>query len=112
MLGRLGPLEIMIIVGILVFLFGAKKIPELARGMGLDKDVQALRASLADGACFFDPPGLAARQEASVGEDADPFAGGEPGPWVAFEVERFGDGRVVAGVSAGGAVGEVEVAVG
>ena len=35
MLGRLGPLEIMIIVGILVFLFGAKKIPELARGMGL-----------------------------------------------------------------------------
>jgi sec-independent protein translocase protein TatA len=25
----------MIIVGILVFLFGAKKIPELARGMGL-----------------------------------------------------------------------------
>jgi len=34
-LGRLGPLEIMIIVGILVFLFGAKKIPELARGMGL-----------------------------------------------------------------------------
>jgi len=34
-LGRLGPLEIMVIVGILVFLFGAKKIPELARGMGL-----------------------------------------------------------------------------
>jgi len=33
--GRLGPLEILILVGILVFLFGAKKIPELARGMGI-----------------------------------------------------------------------------
>jgi sec-independent protein translocase protein TatA len=28
-------LEILILVGILVFLFGAKKIPELARGMGI-----------------------------------------------------------------------------
>ena len=35
MFGRLGPLEILILVGILVFLFGAKKIPELARGMGI-----------------------------------------------------------------------------
>lgn len=33
--GRLGPLEILLIVAILVFLFGAKKLPELARGMGL-----------------------------------------------------------------------------
>ncbi len=35
MFGRLGPVEILILVGILVFLFGAKKIPELARGMGI-----------------------------------------------------------------------------
>lgn len=34
MFGRIGPMEILIIVFILVFLFGAKKIPELARGMG------------------------------------------------------------------------------
>ena len=34
----LGPWELIIIVGILVLLFGAKKLPELARGTG-----QALR---------------------------------------------------------------------
>ena len=34
-MGRFGPVEILIIVGILVFLFGAKKIPELAKGMGI-----------------------------------------------------------------------------
>lgn len=30
----LGPREMVILVGILVLLFGAKKIPELARGIG------------------------------------------------------------------------------
>ena len=30
----LGPREIVILAGILVLLFGAKKIPELARGLG------------------------------------------------------------------------------
>ena len=34
LLGPLGPPEILIILGILLFLFGAKKLPELARGMG------------------------------------------------------------------------------
>jgi len=33
--GRLGITEIIIILAILIFLFGARKIPELARGMGL-----------------------------------------------------------------------------
>ena len=33
-MGRLGPTELLIMVAILVFIFGAKKIPELARGMG------------------------------------------------------------------------------
>jgi len=33
MLG-LGPREIVVVAAILVLLFGAKKIPELARGMG------------------------------------------------------------------------------
>lgn len=33
-MGRLGPTELLIMIGILVFIFGAKKIPELARGMG------------------------------------------------------------------------------
>ena len=35
MFGRLGVTEILILLAILIFLFGARKIPELARGMGL-----------------------------------------------------------------------------
>lgn len=31
---RLGPTEILLIAGILFFLFGARKLPELARGLG------------------------------------------------------------------------------
>jgi sec-independent protein translocase protein TatA len=34
MLAGLGPTELLIIVGIIVLLFGAKKLPELARGSG------------------------------------------------------------------------------
>ncbi len=32
--GTPGPTEIIVILGVLVLLFGGKKIPELARGMG------------------------------------------------------------------------------
>lgn len=34
MLMNLGPTEILLILGVLVLLFGAKKLPELARGSG------------------------------------------------------------------------------
>ena len=34
LIAGLGPTELIIIVGILVLLFGAKKLPELARGSG------------------------------------------------------------------------------
>lgn len=34
MFGTLGPPEILIILAVLVLLFGAKKLPELAKGMG------------------------------------------------------------------------------
>jgi len=34
MLGSLGPTEIVLIILALVFLFGGKKIPELAKGIG------------------------------------------------------------------------------
>jgi sec-independent protein translocase protein TatA len=34
LLAGLGPTELLIIVGIIVLLFGAKKLPELARGSG------------------------------------------------------------------------------
>ena len=61
MLGRLGPLEIMIIVGILVFLFGAKKIPELARGLGkglreFKKGARGLRDEVESAAGELDGP--------------------------------------------------------
>ena len=59
MFGRLGPLEIIIIVGILVFLFGAKKIPELARGMGLG--IKEFKKGLEEGESIL--------KEAAEGED-------------------------------------------
>jgi sec-independent protein translocase protein TatA len=34
MFRQIGPMEIILILGILVLLFGAKKLPELARGSG------------------------------------------------------------------------------
>lgn len=33
-MGALGPTELIIIFGIILLLFGAKKLPELARGLG------------------------------------------------------------------------------
>ncbi len=34
MLGQLGPMELIIIFGLVLLLFGAKRIPEIARGIG------------------------------------------------------------------------------
>ena len=33
-MGRLGPTELLIILGIVILLFGARKLPELAKGLG------------------------------------------------------------------------------
>ena len=33
-MGRLGPMEIVLIVAVLLLLFGGKKIPELMKGLG------------------------------------------------------------------------------
>jgi len=46
-LGRFGLTEIIIIAAILVFIFGARKIPELARGMGLG--IKEFKKGLAEG---------------------------------------------------------------
>ena len=43
----LGPREIVILAAILVLLFGAKKIPELARGIG--EAVRHIRGGFTDG---------------------------------------------------------------
>ena len=46
-MGRLGPTELLIMIGILVFIFGAKKIPELARGMG--QGIKEFKKGLTEG---------------------------------------------------------------
>jgi sec-independent protein translocase protein TatA len=48
MFGRIGVLEVVIIMAILVFMFGARKIPELARGMGLG--IREFKKGLNEGA--------------------------------------------------------------
>jgi len=47
MFKQLGAWEIVIIAVVLVFLFGAKKLPELARSIG--KSVKELRTGLREG---------------------------------------------------------------
>ena len=42
--GPLGATELLVIMGILVLLFGAKKIPDLARGLG--EGIRGFRTSL------------------------------------------------------------------
>ncbi len=46
--GTLGPPEIIVIVVVLVLLFGAKRLPELARSLG--SSARELRKGLAEGA--------------------------------------------------------------
>lgn len=33
-MGKIGPLELMIILGIVILIFGANRLPELGRGIG------------------------------------------------------------------------------
>jgi len=42
--GPVGPLEIVLILVIIIFLFGARRIPELARGLG--QGIRGFRSSL------------------------------------------------------------------
>jgi sec-independent protein translocase protein TatA len=48
---RLGPTELLIILGIVLLLFGGAKLPQLARGLGqgLKEFKQATRENVADG---------------------------------------------------------------
>ena len=45
MFGRLGPMELVIILLIVILLFGGKKIPEIAKGLG--KGIRDFKSSLA-----------------------------------------------------------------
>ena len=44
LIGPVGPLEILLILVIVVFLFGARRIPEIARGLG--QGIRGFRTSL------------------------------------------------------------------
>jgi sec-independent protein translocase protein TatA len=45
MLGGLGPMELIIILLIVILLFGGKKIPEIAKGLG--KGIRDFKSSMA-----------------------------------------------------------------
>ncbi len=45
---NLGPMEILLIVFILVLIFGARKLPELGKGLG--EGIKNFKASMTDGA--------------------------------------------------------------
>ena len=44
MFGSVGPMEILLVLLIVVFLFGARRIPEIARGLG--EGIRNFRSSL------------------------------------------------------------------
>lgn len=45
MFGRLGPMELLIIFLIIILLFGGKKLPEIAKGLG--KGIREFKSSMA-----------------------------------------------------------------
>lgn len=60
LIAGLGPTELLIIVGVIVLLFGAKKLPDLARGSG-----QALRIFKAETKALTDSDDDEAKDEKS-----------------------------------------------
>ena len=48
MFGRVGPMELILIFLVLILLFGGKKIPEIAKGLG--KGIRDFKASLSGSA--------------------------------------------------------------
>ena len=59
MLGGFGPVELLVVLAIVLVLFGAKKLPELARGIG--KSVTSFKSGLSEG--DDEEPEVAAQQE-------------------------------------------------
>lgn len=62
---HLGPTELLMIVGVVVLLFGGRKLPELARGTG-----QALRIFKSE---VTQPDELAAKADSRPTSDVDPI---------------------------------------
>jgi sec-independent protein translocase protein TatA len=59
--GNLGPTEILIIAGVIILLFGARKLPEMARSLG--KSARILRA---------ETKGMKSDEETEDGKDTKP----------------------------------------
>jgi sec-independent protein translocase protein TatA len=81
--GNLGPWEILIIAGVIILLFGAKKMPEMARSLG--KSARILKA---------ETKGMR-KDEAETGEETPPAAAPQQlpqaqvqGPQVAPPIEQ------------------------
>ncbi len=51
---NLGPMEIILILAVLLLLFGARKLPELARSLG--KSTKEFKAGMREGATDAEPP--------------------------------------------------------
>jgi sec-independent protein translocase protein TatA len=75
MLDGIKPVEVLIIVGVLVLLFGAKKLPDTARGLG--RSLRIFKSELK--ASDDDEADAAAKQITVTREDAPPPAA-QPAP--------------------------------
>ena len=75
MLGRIGFQEILIIFFILILLFGARKIPELARGMG--QGIKEFRKGIKEGedALNEEPPPTSQAGSTSGNNDQEKSSG-------------------------------------
>ena len=65
-LERMGPGEIILIVVVLVLIFGARKIPELARSLG--RSLNEFKKGQAEGAAEDKPEGAAKTEKKEEGE--------------------------------------------
>ena len=81
MFSQIGATEILIILGIVVLLFGAKKLPELARGSGEALRIfkSEVKGDEKDAPEALEAPPTATLESRSVGEaSADPAAEKKP----------------------------------
>ena len=83
-MGNLGPWEILIIAGVIILLFGARKMPEMARSLGksmriLKSETKGMRSDEAE-AAEATPPVAAPQQQLPQAQ--------APGPQVAPPIEQ------------------------
>ena len=68
MFGRIGPVEIILILIVLLLLFGAKRIPEIARSLG--KSLSQFKRGLRDTECDSSEDHTAQNDDGEGGEEA------------------------------------------